>query len=81
MKSTAIKTAIACGLLLAHAALWGGAALGQEPAAHAHGDTRSGILGDIYGEKLGTVHFRVSCAEPARHQAKRGLALLHHMTY
>lgn len=36
---------------------------------------------DIYGRKLGTVHFPVSCKPPAGKHAKRGLALLHHMTY
>ena len=34
-----------------------------------------------HGGKLGTVEFPVSCAGPAAEQARRGLALLHHMTY
>ena len=34
-----------------------------------------------HGEKLGTVRFPVSCAAPAAEEARRGLALLHHMTY
>lgn len=36
---------------------------------------------DLAGEKLGTVHFPVSCNLAARRDAARGLALLHHMTY
>ena len=38
------------------------------------------VTGD-YGDKLGTVHFRVSCTEPAQRLMERGVALLHHMTY
>jgi len=34
-----------------------------------------------YGDQLGTVHFEVSCTEPAQRLMKRGVALLHHMTY
>ena len=34
-----------------------------------------------HGGKLGIVEFPVSCAGPAAEQARRGLALLHHMTY
>ncbi|MFP4316150.1 MAG: tetratricopeptide repeat protein [Desulfovibrionales bacterium] len=36
---------------------------------------------DPYGEQLGTVVFPVSCNGPAAAHAKRGLALMHHMTY
>jgi tetratricopeptide (TPR) repeat protein len=36
---------------------------------------------DDYGDKLGTVHFTVSCNEPAQRLMERGVALLHHMTY
>ena len=36
---------------------------------------------DEYGDKLGTVHFTVSCSEPAQRLMERGMALLHHMTY
>ncbi len=38
-------------------------------------------LVDDYGDKLGTIHFPVSCKEPARRFMERGVALLHHMTY
>jgi tetratricopeptide (TPR) repeat protein len=38
-------------------------------------------LVDDYGDKLGTVHFPVSCSEPSKHLMERGVALLHHMTY
>jgi hypothetical protein len=34
-----------------------------------------------HGEMLGTVQFPVSCTAPAAAEARRGLALLHHMTY
>jgi tetratricopeptide (TPR) repeat protein len=33
------------------------------------------------GQPLGTVHFPVSCSEPAQEEFDRALALLHHMTY
>ena len=36
---------------------------------------------DDYGDKLGTVHFPVSCKAPAQNLLERGVALLHHMTY
>ena len=36
---------------------------------------------DDYGDKLGTVHFPVSCSEDAQRLMERGVALLHHMTY
>lgn len=36
--------------------------------------------GETYG-KLGTVDFPVSCSEAASENMRRGLALLHHMTY
>ena len=35
---------------------------------------------DDYGDKLGTVHFPVSCKAPAQNLLERGVALLHHMT-
>jgi tetratricopeptide (TPR) repeat protein len=38
-------------------------------------------LQDSYGETLGTVNFPVSCSEEAQPHIRRGLALLHHMTY
>ena len=34
-----------------------------------------------YGDKLGTVHFEVSCNDEAKPFFMNGLALLHHMTY
>ncbi len=34
-----------------------------------------------YSDKLGTVHFPVSCKAPAQNLMERGVALLHHMTY
>jgi tetratricopeptide (TPR) repeat protein len=39
------------------------------------------IHDDAYGEQLGTVYFPVSCNEAASRYVKRGLALMHHMTY
>jgi tetratricopeptide (TPR) repeat protein len=36
---------------------------------------------DDYGNKLGTVHFPVSCKAPAQNLMERGVALMHHMTY
>ncbi|MGH8129870.1 MAG: tetratricopeptide repeat protein [Steroidobacteraceae bacterium] len=33
------------------------------------------------GHALGTVHFPVSCSEPAQREFDRAVALLHHMTY
>ena len=36
---------------------------------------------DDYGDKLGTVHFPVSCRAPVQPLMERGVALLHHMTY
>jgi tetratricopeptide (TPR) repeat protein len=36
---------------------------------------------DDYGDKLGTVHFSVSCNERAQQLMERGAALLHSMTY
>jgi len=45
---------------------------------------RSGVVAgfvDDYGDKLGTVHFPVSCSEDAQRLMERGVALLHHMTY
>jgi tetratricopeptide (TPR) repeat protein len=36
---------------------------------------------DDYGDKLGTVHFSVSCNERAQQLMERGVALLHSMTY
>lgn len=36
---------------------------------------------DTYGDRLGTVRISLSCNEEANRQVKRGLALLHHMTY
>jgi hypothetical protein len=36
---------------------------------------------DDYGDKLGTVHFPVSCIAPAQNLMERGVALMHHMTY
>ncbi len=36
---------------------------------------------DDYGDKLGTVHFPVSCKAPVQPLMERGVALLHHMTY
>jgi tetratricopeptide (TPR) repeat protein len=36
---------------------------------------------DDYGDKLGTVHFPVSCKAPAQNLMERGVALMHHMTY
>jgi tetratricopeptide (TPR) repeat protein len=36
---------------------------------------------NVYGGQLGTVTLPFSCNEAASEQAKRGLALLHHMTY
>ena len=36
---------------------------------------------DDYGGKLGTVHFSVSCNEPAQKLMERGVALMHSMTY
>ena len=41
----------------------------------------SAIYTDTYGEKLGTVQFPTSCSDVATPQVKRGVALLHHMTY
>jgi tetratricopeptide (TPR) repeat protein len=38
-------------------------------------------VADDYGDKLGTVHFPVSCSEPAQRLMERGVALLHSMTY
>jgi tetratricopeptide (TPR) repeat protein len=38
-------------------------------------------LVDDYGNKIGTVHFPVSCKEPVQRLMERGVALLHHMTY
>jgi tetratricopeptide (TPR) repeat protein len=37
--------------------------------------------GQTYGNKLGTVDFPISCNETASEHMRRGLALLHHMTY
>jgi len=52
--------------------------------ALAHED-RSGVTppdpANVYGEKLGTVILPFSCSKASNDQAKRGLALLHHMTY
>lgn len=36
---------------------------------------------EAVNERIGTVHFPVSCNSAARRQAMHGLALLHHMTY
>ena len=36
---------------------------------------------DDYGDKLGTVHFPVSCNVTAQNLMERGVALMHHMTY
>jgi hypothetical protein len=36
---------------------------------------------DDYGDKLGTVHFPVSCTGSAQSLMERGVALMHHMTY
>ncbi|MEB3322492.1 MAG: hypothetical protein VKI81_06685 [Synechococcaceae cyanobacterium] len=36
---------------------------------------------DVYGQKLGSVEFPVSCSAEAAASLRRGLALLHHMTY
>ncbi len=52
--------------------------------AFAH-DDRSGVTPPdpaiVSGEKLGTVILPFSCSEASNEQGKRGLALLHHMTY
>ena len=39
------------------------------------------IQPDRYGDKLGTIRFAVSCNDEANPQVKKGVALLHHMTY
>jgi tetratricopeptide (TPR) repeat protein len=36
---------------------------------------------DTYGDQLGTVQFPMSCSDAAKPLVKRGVALLHHMTY
>ncbi len=46
--------------------LWAGPALAQQPSAR---------------EKLGTVHFKVSCSPPAQAQFDRAVALLHSFAY
>lgn len=38
-------------------------------------------LDQDYGERIGTVRFPVACNEAASRHVKRGLALMHHMTY
>ncbi|HEY4492223.1 MAG TPA: hypothetical protein VI958_09520, partial [Acidobacteriota bacterium] len=44
---------------------------GEEEHSHSHGDS----------EKLGTVHFPVTCTDQAQKQFQRAVALLHSFTY
>lgn len=69
--------------LLVFACFFGGLAhsQGQEASVHQAGTVNMQSNDDGYGEHLGTVYFPVSCNETAAQHAKRGLALLHHMTY
>ncbi len=76
-----MKNLLFYGLLLVFGFLITGCASVQDGSLSSYETKSPKIQVDIYGERLGTVHFPVSCNEPARQYAVKGLALLHHMTY
>lgn len=53
----------------------------RAPQQEARGSAPRQAIADTYGAQLGTVRLTPSCGDEAAERVRRGLALLHHMTY